>query len=214
MLKEWSVGNDRSKPNDPLCDARHGEPPAVAGPGREASGSHSGGPAAGVLWRCSILLDELGCLQLGRFTRGFQRRAGSSPGSAEGHWSGRLLVPDPNAGRHDREEFAKTSSDLKLQFVLGEYDSNTKTMATLAAGNPPDLSYLGRWQGPDLAVRNGIFAMDDKIKLASAWKWSNVWPRLQKDSIQWGKTWVVPYSTDTRAFFYNKRNQGLSRCEC
>jgi len=46
--------------------------------------------------------------------------------------------------------------------------------------------------------------MDDKIKLAGTWKWSDVWPRLQKDSVQWGKTWVVPYATDTRAFFYNK----------
>lgn len=102
------------------------------------------------------------------------------------------------------QQYNKANPQLKVQFVLGEFDTNTKAMATLAAGNPPDLSYLGRWQGPDLAVRNAIFAMDAKIKLAQSWKWSDVWPRLQTDSTQWGKIWVVPYATDTRAFFFNK----------
>src|SRR6185312_5359873 len=102
------------------------------------------------------------------------------------------------------QQYNKTNPQLKVQFVLGEFDTNTKTMATLAAGDPPDMSYLGRWQGPDLAVRNAIFAMDAKIKLAQSWKWSDVWPRLQQDSTQWGKIWVVPYATDTRAFFFNK----------
>jgi len=128
----------------------------------------------------------------------------SSTGVAKATGTVVFWNPTQKLGDMIVQEAAKAKPDLKLQFVLGEYDSNTKTMAVLAAGNPPDLSYLGRWQGPDLAVRNAIFAMDDKIKLAGSWKWSDVWPRLQKDSVQWGKTWVIPYSTDTRAFFYNK----------
>lgn len=94
--------------------------------------------------------------------------------------------------------------DLKLKFEVGEFDSNTKTMAVLAAGNPPDVSFLGRWQTCDLAVRNGIFALDDRIKGAKAFKWTDVWERLQKDSTSWGKIWIVPYTTDTRAMYYNK----------
>src|SRR5262249_19037784 len=43
----------------------------------------------------------------------------------------------------------------------------------------------------------------DRIKGARSWKWDDVWSRLQKDSTTWGKKWIVPYSTDTRAFFYN-----------
>ena len=109
----------------------------------------------------------------------------------------------------DRAEFMlkeqpKAQPELKLKFEVGEFDSNPKTMASLAAGNPPDLSYLGRWQTCDLAVRNGIFALDDRIKEARAWKWDDVWSRLQKDSMSWGKKWIVPYSTDTRALYYSK----------
>ncbi|HEV8636445.1 MAG TPA: extracellular solute-binding protein [Chloroflexota bacterium] len=102
------------------------------------------------------------------------------------------------------KEQAKAQPDVKLKFEVGEYDSSTKTMASLAAGNPPDFSFLGRWQTCDLAVRNGIFALDDRIKDARSWKWDDVWSRLQKDSTSWGKKWIVPYSTDTRALYYNK----------
>jgi ABC-type glycerol-3-phosphate transport system substrate-binding protein len=112
--------------------------------------------------------------------------------------------PTQDLGNMIVKQYKQAQPDVNLTFVLGEYDTNTKTMAALAAGTPPDLSYLGRWQGPDLAVRNAIYSLDDKIKLAQSWRWEDVWPRLQNDSIQWGKTWVVPYSTDTRAFFYNK----------
>lgn len=115
----------------------------------------------------------------------------------------RFWHPTQTLGDMIVKEYQKTNGDLKLTFELGEFDTNTKTMATLAAGNPPDISYLGRWQGPDLAVRNAIYALDDRIKTAQSWQWSDVWKRLQTDSIQWGKTWVVPYATDTRAFFYN-----------
>lgn len=101
------------------------------------------------------------------------------------------------------DEQKKAQPEIKIKFELGEFDSNTKTMSSLAAGNPPDISFLGRWQTADLAVRNAIHALDDRIKEASSWKWDDVWSRLQKDSTSWGKKWIVPYSTDTRAFFYN-----------
>lgn len=132
--------------------------------------------------------------------------AATAPAAAASKATGEVVFwyPTQTLGDMLVKEYTKAHSDIKPQFVLGEYDSNTKTMAALAAGTPPDLSYLGRWQGPDLAVRNAIFALDNRIKQAQSWTWSDVWPRLQKDAVQWGKTWVVPYSTDTRAFFYNK----------
>jgi multiple sugar transport system substrate-binding protein len=101
------------------------------------------------------------------------------------------------------KEHKAAQPDINLKFELGEFDSNTKTMAALAAGNPPDISFLGRWQTCDLAVRNAIYPLDDRIREAKSFKWDQVWGRLQKDSTAWGKIWIVPYSTDTRSFFYN-----------
>jgi ABC-type glycerol-3-phosphate transport system substrate-binding protein len=112
--------------------------------------------------------------------------------------------PSQDWGEFMRDEFNKAQPDIKLTWQLGEYDANTKTMASLAAGTPPSISYLGRWQGPDLAVRNAIRALDDYIKSARTFKWEDIWPRMQKDSTTWGKKWVVPYATDTRALFFNK----------
>jgi multiple sugar transport system substrate-binding protein len=91
------------------------------------------------------------------------------------------------------------------KFELGEYDSQTKIIPAIAAGTPPPVAYLGRWQTTDLAVRNALVVLDDSIAAAETFKWENIWERLQKDSISWGKKWTVPYTTDTRALFYNKK---------
>jgi ABC-type glycerol-3-phosphate transport system substrate-binding protein len=116
----------------------------------------------------------------------------------------RVWFPWDDRAKYFIDGQAKAQPNLKMKFEVGEFDSNTKTMAVLAAGNPPDMSYLGRWQTCDLAVRNAIYALDDRVKNASSWKWDDVWSRLQKDSTSWGKIWIVPYATDTRALFYNE----------
>ncbi|MHB0856102.1 MAG: extracellular solute-binding protein [Anaerolineae bacterium] len=101
-------------------------------------------------------------------------------------------------------DFNAADTGVTAKWEGGEWDSNTKTMAALAAGTPPDASILGRWQSADLAVRNALVVLDDYIAGAQSWKWENIWERLQKDSMLWGKKWIVPWSTDTRALFYNK----------
>ena len=58
----------------------------------------------------------------------------------------------------------KAGLGITAKWQLGEFDDSTKTMASLAAGNPPPLSYLGRWQHPDLAARDAetlIVAIDN-----------------------------------------------------
>lgn|GEM_PF-1335861 len=131
--------------------------------------------------------------------------AGPTPipvGSASGEFT--FWYPNQQYGEWLRDEFNKLGTSVTAKWELGEYDSNTKTMAALAAGNPPPVSYLGRWQTCDLAVRNAIIALDDYIATAQHFKWDNIWTRLQKDSVSWGKKWIIPYTTDTRALIYNK----------
>jgi ABC-type glycerol-3-phosphate transport system substrate-binding protein len=110
-----------------------------------------------------------------------------------------------NEGEYIQDEYNKLDTGLKVKWELGDFDTNTKIMAALAAGNPPDVHHLGRWQTGDMAVRNAIVPLDDYIKSSPTFKWDNLWGRLQEDCTMWGKKWTVPLSTDTRAFFYNKK---------
>jgi multiple sugar transport system substrate-binding protein len=94
---------------------------------------------------------------------------------------------------------------ITVKWELGDYDTNTKIMSALAAGTPPPVAHLGRWQVGDMAVRNALVPLDDYIAQSETFKWDNVWDRLQGDCTMFGKKWTVPLSTDTRAFFWNKR---------
>jgi multiple sugar transport system substrate-binding protein len=102
-------------------------------------------------------------------------------------------------------EFNKRDVGFTVKWELGDFDTNTKIMAALASNTPPPVAHLGRWQIGDMAIRNAIIPLDDYIASSKTFKWENVWSRMQKDCTMWGKKWTVPLSTDTRAFFYNRR---------
>ncbi len=112
--------------------------------------------------------------------------------------------PTQEHGELMQQRFNESGASFQAKFELGEYDTNTKIMAALAAGSPPPVSLLGRWQVGDLAVRNAILTLDDAIDASETLEWSTIWERLQKDSVSWGKRWIIPYTTDTRALFYHK----------
>jgi ABC-type glycerol-3-phosphate transport system substrate-binding protein len=113
-------------------------------------------------------------------------------------------LPFEEWGTYMQDEFNKAGLGITAEWQLGEYDENTKTMAALAAGNPPSISFLGRWQHPDLAARDAIVVLDDYVENSPTFKWENLWNRLQEEALFRGKKFVIPYTTDTRAFFYNK----------
>lgn len=113
--------------------------------------------------------------------------------------------PWQEQGEFLMKAFNDAQSGVTAKFELGEYDSQTKIIPALAAGTPPPVAYLGRWQSTDLAVRDALVVLDDAIATAKTFKWEGIWERLQKDSVSWGKKWIVPYTTDTRALFYNKQ---------
>ncbi|MCC6189304.1 MAG: hypothetical protein IT318_09730, partial [Anaerolineales bacterium] len=73
-------------------------------------------------------------------------------------------IPVEEWGQFIQDEFNAADVGVTAEWQLGEYDSNTKTMAALAAGSPPSVSFLGRWQHPDLAARNAIVDLEDYIQ--------------------------------------------------
>jgi len=121
--------------------------------------------------------------------------------------TGKIVVwmPWQERGEQMVAMFNEAGTGVEATWELGEYDTNQKLFAVLAAGTPPDCGYLGRWQHPDLAVRNAIFCLDDWVESSNTFTWDNLWDRLAVDSLVWGKKWCVPFTTDTRAFMYNKR---------
>lgn len=112
--------------------------------------------------------------------------------------------PSEDRALNIQDKFNESGQGVTAVWQLGEYDQNTKTMAALAAGTPPPVSYLGRWQSADLAVRDALVVLDDYVEAAENFTWDDIWERLQEDSILWGKKWTIPYTTDTRALLYNK----------
>ncbi|MBI2941847.1 MAG: extracellular solute-binding protein [Chloroflexi bacterium] len=120
--------------------------------------------------------------------------------------TGEIIFWSPNQAWNEfiQKEFHQVQSDIKLAGQLGEWNEPTKHLAALAAGNPPSVSATGRHLTAELAVRNALRSVDDLVKTARTFKWENIWARLQKDAITWGKKWLVPWSTDTRALYYNK----------
>ena len=112
--------------------------------------------------------------------------------------------PSEDRALNIQDKFNEAGMGVTAVWQLGEYDQNTKTMAALAAGTPPPVSYLGRWQSADLAVRDALVVLDDYVEAANNFTWDDIWERLQKDSILWGKKWTIPYTTDTRALLYNR----------
>jgi multiple sugar transport system substrate-binding protein len=102
--------------------------------------------------------------------------------------------------------FNALNNGLHVKWEEGEYDANAKIMAALAAGKPPPVAHMGRWQIGDMAVRNAIVALDSFIAASPTFKWDKLWSHLQADCTLWGKKWTVPFNTDTRAFYYNKQH--------
>jgi ABC-type glycerol-3-phosphate transport system substrate-binding protein len=128
--------------------------------------------------------------------------AENQPGAASGEVV--FWFPFEEQGQYIEDALNKAGLGITATWQLGEYDDSTKTMAALAAGAPPPVSFLGRWQHPDLAARNAILVLDDFVANLSTFQWDNLWKRLQGEALFRGKKYVIPYTTDTRALFYNK----------
>src|SRR6266542_127787 len=80
-----------------------------------------------------------------------------------------------------------------------------KLFAAVAAGSPPDVAYVDRFQFSALAVRKTIAAIDDKIKRDKYDLKRHFTPLLEEVTGIDGKTYGLPCTTDNRAFWWNKR---------
>ncbi|MBI3972003.1 MAG: ABC transporter substrate-binding protein [Chloroflexi bacterium] len=82
--------------------------------------------------------------------------------------------------------------------------SRAKFTAAVAAGTPPDLVYVDRYLARSFGALKMIGPLDASIKRSKSWKAEDFWPHLIKDVSWKGSIWGTPFTTDVRAFYWNK----------
>ena len=102
------------------------------------------------------------------------------------------------------DAFNEADLGITAEFEVVNKNDMQKLFAVLAAGSPPDIAFRGLWQSGDMAVRNAIYCLDELIANARNFKWDDLWTRNRQYATLWGKKWMVPLATETRAFFYNR----------
>ncbi len=80
-----------------------------------------------------------------------------------------------------------------------------KLFAAVAAGDPPDVVWIDRFQLSNLGVRHTIAPLDDRLKRDKYDLKRHFAPLLEEVAGIDGKTYGLPSSTDNRAFWWNKR---------
>jgi multiple sugar transport system substrate-binding protein len=80
-----------------------------------------------------------------------------------------------------------------------------KLFAAVAAGDPPDVVWIDRFQLSNLAVRKTVASLDNQIKRDKYELKQHFAPLLEETTGIDGKTYGLPSSTDNRALWWNKR---------
>src|SRR4029078_13207758 len=80
-----------------------------------------------------------------------------------------------------------------------------KLFAAVAAGDPPDTTWIDRFQLSNLAVRKTVPSVDDRPKRDKYAPKRHFAPLLEEVTGIDGKIYGLPSSTDNRALWWNKR---------
>ncbi len=83
-------------------------------------------------------------------------------------------------------------------------DFMKKLLTTVAAGTPPDLSYVDRYVTQAYAARGVLTAMDDLIAKSKTVQKDMFFSLLVHDTNYHGKTYAVPHGPDVGLLYYNK----------
>ena len=81
-----------------------------------------------------------------------------------------------------------------------------KLFATVAAGDPPEVAWIDRFQLANLAVRKTVAQIDSYIKRDKYDLKRHFAPLLEEVTGIDGKTYGLPSSTDNRALWWNKKH--------
>ncbi len=120
------------------------------------------------------------------------------------HWSRELFQEERKQAVIARaKEFEKLNPDVKVQVeFLPFQESYTKTMAAIAAGNPPEVGE----QGPDLVTQfasaQELAPLNDVVRGIGKDKFipmaKDAWATIK------GKVYGIPWYLETRVLFYRK----------
>jgi len=144
--------------------------------------------------------------------------ASSSPGQKASSGNGKkvqvivwgLNPLAPGSGNKEMiDEFNKSHDSIEIvpQTTPGTGGYATqdvsKLLAAIAAGNPPDITWLDRFTAAQFAARGALTPLDEYIE-ASGLDISQYAEYTVKEITFDGKIWALPWDTDTRILFWNK----------
>jgi len=116
----------------------------------------------------------------------------------------------PGSGNKEMvEAFNKSHDNIELvpQTTPGTSGYATqdvsKLLAAIAAGNPPDITWLDRFTAAQFAARGALTPLDEYIE-SSGLDISQYADYTVKEITFDGKIWALPWDTDTRILYWNK----------
>ncbi|MCY3022772.1 MAG: ABC transporter substrate-binding protein, partial [Planctomycetota bacterium] len=102
-------------------------------------------------------------------------------------------------------EYCVEKVDIPYQHI------HSKMLPAIAGGTPPDVSIFDRFLVASYAGRGAFECLDERVKQAGL-RGEEFFEAPWGECFYNGKQWAVPYDTDVRVLFYNKkafRNAGL-----
>lgn len=106
------------------------------------------------------------------------------------------------------DEFNQTHKDIKVNAVsMGNYQAlSQKLMASIQAGNQPDISQVYESWTADLIKSNIIVPIDSFISKDAAYQESvkDIYPVFLESNRFNGKIWSYPFNKSLRVLYYNK----------
>lgn len=96
---------------------------------------------------------------------------------------------------------------VDVSFVASQSSGNTSTMdklmASIAAGNPPQIAMLDNFQIATWAAQDALVGLDE-LMADTEMNMDDIYEWALAGSLYQGKTYSIPYNGDARALFYNK----------
>lgn len=101
-------------------------------------------------------------------------------------------------------EDSQTKIGVKAVFAANDLSTNAKLFTAIAAGKPPDVTWVDGPQVAEWAARGALEPLDDLIS-TSGIKPDDYWAPSWKQCVYNGKVWALTYGTDPNfGFFWNK----------
>ncbi len=92
-----------------------------------------------------------------------------------------------------------------VDFIDTTYnDFMEKLLTTVAAGTPPDLSYVDDYVPQSYACRGVLAALDDMMSRSKVVNRGNFWPGIVGNNVYKGKMYGIPHGTDVGLLYYNE----------